>query len=169
MQHVEEAVTIRLVNDPTVDVLTAGTAFIHDCLTARSTIAGDDVDKMLCFARHDRRVECDRHSERIGEIKTIQNSLGPTEFPQHSLDIDSELPQGPEASQLRCEFVVDDRMRGGDIPSGHLEVQARLSNDRSGLRVNPEVEFCERSDVSGKHGCAPHCHDALEGADDGWF
>ncbi len=47
MQHVEEAVTIRLVNNPTVDVLTAGSAFIHDCLTARSTIAGDDVDKML--------------------------------------------------------------------------------------------------------------------------
>ena len=124
---------------------------------------------MLCFARHDRRVECDRHSERIGEIETIENSLGSTEFPQHSLDIDSELPQGAEASQFCCEFVVDDRVRGGDIPSGHLEVQAGVSNDRSGFGVYPEVELCERSDVSGKHGRAPHGHDALEGTDDRWF
>ncbi len=124
---------------------------------------------MLCFARHDRRVECDRHSERIGEIETIENSLVSTEFPQHSLDIDSELPQGAEASQLRREFVVDDRVRGGNIPSGHLEVQAGVSNDRSGLGVYPEVELCERSDVSGKHSRAPHGHDALEGTDDRWF
>ena len=47
VQHVKEAVTIHFVHDPTVDVFTAGTAFIHDCLSTCSTIAGDDVDKML--------------------------------------------------------------------------------------------------------------------------
>ena len=132
MQHVEEAVTIRLVNDPALTSLP---------LTPRSSTIvcpcaalSPGMTSTKCCAS---RVAIDGSSaiamaSGSGRSKPSR-TVSVRQNPQRSLDIDSELPQGAGLRNSAAEFVVDDCVRGGDI--GHLEVQAGVGNDRSGLGV----------------------------------
>ena len=104
----------------------------------------------------DRRVDRVGHRDRIWKVESRQLGVLRAELGDDAVDIDQELAEWRNRSNLGCQVRFDDGVEAADIPPDELDRQVGGENDLNCVRVGPHVVFGNRIRVADVVGDGAH-------------
>jgi len=121
-----------------------------ESVRSRCCAAGFDLDVVPAANRAHRRVQRDRHRDRIREPEARVTTLRPRRLHDDAVAIEREARPIVVESANRLDVGPEQiRRTARQLPTHHLERQSRSEDDARRFRVDPDVVLGGRRDVAG--------------------